>query len=147
MSQEGDVLLYQTVDNGDVIVENGLIRMTGSFETAVYLSLFGGNEDDDGRADNAFNWWGNIDEVDTANQLRSETQNLLQSIPATSGNLLKIEDAASRDLKWFIDKKIASSVEVTATIPAINKILITIVIVAEGIESNFEFVENWKASL
>lgn len=146
MSQQGDVLLFQTTDNGEINVENGLVEMSGGLETAAYLSMFGGNEDDDGLSENGSNWWGNLDEIDPVQQYRSETQHLLQSIPATTGNLRRIEDAANRDLAWFVEQKIASSVTVIATIPGLNKIKIVINIDALGEESSFEFVENWKVS-
>ena len=146
MSQQGDVLLFQTTDNGEINVENGLVEMSGGLETMAYLCMFGGNEDDDGLSDNGLTYWGNLDEIDPAMQYRSETQHLLQAIPATTGNLRRIEDAANRDLKVFTEKKIASSVTVVATIPGLNKIKIVINIDALGEESSFEFVENWKVS-
>ena len=140
-----DVLLFQTTDDGEINVENGIVKLSGGLETAAYLSIFGGNEDDDGRDLNPFNWWGNIGVIDKAEQYHSKTQNLLQSIPAIPNNLIRIEDAAKSDLKWFIDKKVASSIEVLASIPALNKIKLVINITADGIESSFEFTENWKA--
>tara|TARA_R110000737_G_scaffold290683_1_gene297279 strand:- start:4679 stop:5125 length:447 start_codon:yes stop_codon:yes gene_type:complete len=143
--QQGDVSLFQTDDDGNITVEGGIVTMSGGLETSAYLSLFGGNEDDDGRADNQANWWGNIDEVDPAREYHSETQNLLQALAATTGNLRRIEDAANRDLSWFSTNKIASSVNVVASIPGINRIKLTIDIEAQGEESSFEFVENWKA--
>ena len=146
MTQQGDVLLFQTNDDGDINVENGLVEMSGGLETMAYLCLFGGNEDDDGLSENGLTYWGNLDEIDPAMQYRSETQHLLQAIPATTGNLRRIEDAANRDLNVFIEKKIASSVTVVATIPGLNKIKIVINIDALGDESSFEFVENWKVS-
>jgi len=146
MAQQGDVKLFQTVNDGEITVVNGVVEMSGGLETAAYLSLFGGNEDDDVRGSNPFNWWGNLDEVDPVRQYRSETQHLLQAIPATTGNLLRIEDAANRDLAWFLDERVASSVTVEATIPALNRIQITIDIEANGEESSFVFTENWKAT-
>ncbi len=143
--QQGDVSLFQTDDEGDITVEGGIVTMSGGLETSAYLSLFGGNEDDDGREDNPANWWGNIDEVDPTKEYHSETQNLLQALPATTGNLRRTEDAANRDLSWFITSKVASSVTVSASIPGINRIKLTIDIEAQGEESSFEFVENWKA--
>jgi phage gp46-like protein len=146
MTQQGDVLLEQTNDDGEITVENGLVQMTGKFETAAYLSLFGGNEDDDGRPDNEKTFWGNLSEINPSFKLVSETQHLLQSIPATSSNLKRIEDAVKRDLQWFLNEKIASSVDVTVTIPALNRIKIVININAIGKESQFEFVENWRSN-
>lgn len=134
-NQQGDVNLFQTDDDGDITVVGGIVTMVGGLETSAYLSLFGGNED-------LSNWWGNIDADDKSKEYRSETQNLLQSIPATTGNLRRIEDAANRDLAWFITDKVASSVAVVVTMPALNKIKITVNI--DG--GSLEFVENWKAS-
>jgi phage gp46-like protein len=147
MSQQGDVKLFQTNDDGDITVTGGVVEMSGGLETAAYLSLFGGNEDDDGRDDNPNNWWGNLDEDDPAAIYRSETQHLLQAIPATSGNLSRIEDAAKRDLSWMIDNRIASTITVSASIPALNRVKLSITIEANGKESSFEYVENWRASV
>lgn len=146
MSQQGDVLLFQTNDDGEITVTNGIVQMTGSFETAAYLSLFGGNEDDDGSKDNPQTWWGNLGIVDAAEKYVSETQNLLQAIPATSANLLRIEEAVKRDLQWFLDLSIASSVTVVVSIPALNRLKVVVRIEAQGEESEFTFVENWKAA-
>ena len=144
--QQGDVSLFQTDDDGNIEVEGGVVKMSGGLETSVYLSLFGGNEDDDGRVDNQANWWANIDEVDPAREYHSETQNLLKALAASSGNLRRIEDAANRDLSWFITNKVSSTVNVVASIPGINRIKLTIDIGAQGEETSFEFVENWKVS-
>lgn len=143
--QQGDVLLRQINDDGEIEVVNGVTTMSGGLGTAAYLSLFGGNEDDDGRKDSPKTWWGNLLEVDPAKKYVSETQHLLQSIPVISANLRKIEDAAKKDLDWFLASKVASSVTVLATIPGLNKIKIKVDIEARGEESTFEFTENWKA--
>lgn len=144
--QQGDVLLFQTDDDGEIIVENGLVEMSGGLETMAYLAMFGGNEDDDGRPNNPANWWGNFDEIDPAKQYRSETQNLIQALPASTGNLRRIEKAAERDLAVFTEKNIASFVSVAASIPGINRIKIAVKITANGVETSFNFVENWKVS-
>ena len=144
--QQGDVSLFQTDDGGEITVEGGIVAMSGGLETAAYLSMFGGNEDDDGSQDSSQGWWANLDEPDTAKRYRSETQHLLQALAATTGNLIRIQDAAIRDLAWFLSEKVASSVGVVASIPGINRLKLTIDIQAIGEESRFEFVENWKAS-
>ncbi|MCH9712744.1 MAG: hypothetical protein K0U20_08990 [Proteobacteria bacterium] len=142
-----DVLLYQTNDDGEINVENGVIEMAPGLDNAVYLSLFGGNEDCSARPNCPFTWWGNISEDDDAFKYKSETLFLLKGLPATTGNLHRIEQAAIRDLNWLITNKVASTVLVTVSIPALNRVKILVNIEAEGMESNFEFVENWKASL
>jgi phage gp46-like protein len=140
-----DVLLFHTSDGGDVTVENGQFVMSDGLETAAYLSLFGGPERDDGLAATAkYSWWANLGEVDEKRKYRSETQALLRSLPATSSNLRRLEDAAERDLAWFTEE-IADSVEVTATIPALNRVQLNVVIVIGGKRIGMVFAEDWKA--
>jgi len=76
-----DVYLFQTNDDGEICIENGIVSLTGGLDTAAYLSLFGGNEQDDGSQNTSLNYWGNILENDKAFQYRSQTQYLLRSIP------------------------------------------------------------------
>lgn len=142
-----DVLLFQTNDEGNILIENGDVVLSSGLETAAYLSLFGGNEEDDGRPDNPLTYWGNLDETDPAKQYRSETQYLLHALPATSGNLLKVEAAAGRDLAWMIENGAASAVTVIAALVGLNRVSIKISIIAEGLETEFEFVQNWKAEV
>lgn len=137
MNQQGDVKLFQTLDDGDIEVEGGIVAMDGGLEGAVFISLFGGNQD--GSA-----YWGNRLELAKARQLVSETQTLLHTIPATPFNLRRIEEAAKRDLNWVIDERAASSVEVSASIPSLNRIRLHVKVSAQGGESTFIFAENWK---
>lgn len=124
MQQQGDVKLFQTSDNGEIEVERGIVTMSGGLETAAYLSLFGGSD-----------WWGDP-------QQNSETETLLESIPTVTANLRRIEEAALRDLQWFIDDGVASSVTVSAGIPGVNKVKLEIQID----QDQLSFIENWKAS-
>jgi phage gp46-like protein len=142
--QQGDVNLYHSTDDGEINILGGIVEMSGGLATAAYLSMFGGNENDDSLSENHLSWWGNLNESDSVKKYRSETQNLLRSIPATSGNLIRIEDAAKRDLSWFITEKVASSISISVSIPGLNSVKIVVKIEANGIESTFEFVENWK---
>ena len=130
-----DVLLFQTIDNGEIELTDGVVGMTSSFRTAVYLSLFGGSD-----------WWGNVDETTPARQYNATTQTLLEALPPASRNLLRIEEAAKADLAWFISEGAASSVEASASIPAVNQVKLVISIRADGQESDFEFIENWKTN-
>lgn len=146
VNQQGDVSLFQTSDGGDISVANGIVAMTGGLSTAVYLALFGGNEDDSGLKNDPRNWWGNLDETQPARRHRSETQHLIFSLPPTSANLLRIEDAAKRDLRFLLTEKIASSADVSASIPALGRLRLHIAVTADGVESLFTFTENWKAA-
>lgn len=141
-----DVLLYQTNDNGEIEIESGLVTLTPGLDTAAYLSLFGGNWKDDGSQNNRETWWGNLNETEPAKRYRSETQYLLGTLPATSRNLRRIEDAAARDLQWLLDEAIASSLTVSASLIGLNCVKIEVIIRAEGDESQFNYTENWRAS-
>ncbi len=139
-----DVLLFQTNDNGEINVVGGIVELSSGLETAAYLSLFGGNEQDAGIDQDVQTWWGNIDESDPAKHYKSETQHLINILPANTGNMRRLEQATLRDLDWFVKEKIASSIGVVASIPDLNKVSIEILITAQGIEHVFNFTENWK---
>ena len=144
--QQGDVLLFQTNDDGDIIVEGGVVTMSGGLEVSAYLALFGGNEDDDSSQKTPNQYWGNLDENESSRKYRSKTQFLLSTIPPIPANLPQLQDAATNDLDFFITDKIASSVNVVVSMPGLNRVKFVITIEAQGFESEFEFVENWKAS-
>lgn len=146
--QQGDVKLIQTADDGDLAsVTNGLVEMSGGLETAAYLSLFGGNIDDDGSDDTSLSYWQNIMETQPERQYRSQLQYQQNRIPLTTANLVKFEEAAYTDLQWFLTQNIASEVTVTASIPGVNRLKLVININAEGELSEFEFTENWEADI
>lgn len=123
-----DVLLFQTNDGGEIEVLAGTFTLDDTPATAAYLSLFGGNEKDDGSASTtAKQWWANLLTEDEDEHLRSETQNLLQSLPAVTANLRKLEDAAARDLDWMIGA-LDAEITVSATMPALNRVDLAIVL-------------------
>jgi len=144
--QQGDVAMFQTDDGGEIVVENGVVMMNDGLETAVYNSLFGGNELDSGDQDNPYQWWGNADETQPDRKIRSRTQYILKGIPATSANLRRIEEAARNDLQWMLDTGTATEIDVEASIPQPNRLRIVMDVVAAGLERNIEFLENWKAA-
>jgi phage gp46-like protein len=147
VGQNGDVYLFQTIDDGEMDIENGIVTMSAGLDTAVYLSLFGGNYEDDGSYQNQYEWWGNRSETIPSHKYRSETQALLRSIPISSGNIIRMEAVAVRDLNWILEERIADKIDVTVTIPGIDQVTFDIRITAQGVETKFSFTENWRASL
>lgn len=141
-----DVLLTHTPDGGEITIENGRVALTNGIETAVYLSLFGGNEEDSGaQGDDRIQWWGNLTETDPARIYRSETQHLLRSIPAIPANLRRIEGAVGRDLAWMAGDVVAAA-NVTASMPGLNRIHIDIQLeLADGRRVPLVFEEAWGA--
>lgn len=142
-----DVLLFHTVDGGEIEFIGGEPTMSDGLETSAYLSLFGGNDDDanlDGTAH--LQWWGNLGENDGSKHYRSETQYLLKSLPATSANLRRLEDAVKRDLSWMLSE-FAKNVSCGVSIPALNRAQIELGIeVKSGTKYRFVFTEGWGAA-
>jgi len=128
MRQEGNVRIFQLDDGGDVSLTARLFDMDSGLDSAAYLSLFGGPVD----------WWGNIGAVPEL-QYRGEFAKLLEEVPATTGNLRRLEDAALRDLKWFKDTGLATEVAVAATMPALNRVTLTVQIDQWGTQ----FAATW----
>ena len=145
--QQGDVYMFNTVEGGNIQIENGVTTMSGGLETTAYLSMFGGNEDDDLSSTTINQWWGNGLETDPANTYRSETQHLMTRLPATSSNLLRLEEAAGRDVAWMKDKGLVTSIAAEATIPELNRVMIALDMDVEGEEIRITFLENWKADI
>lgn len=114
-----DVLLYHTDDGGEVNIDSGDdIELTDRLDTAVYLSLFGGNEDDDGsEATSRLGWWGNIGENNPDRRLVSRLQALLRKLAVTSGNLRLVSEAAEADLAWLVTTGVVSEVRVVVSLP------------------------------
>ena len=135
-----DVRIAQTPDGGEIALDNGIIVMGDDVASALYLSMFGGNTDDPGAGDTTKTWWGNIDETDPARQYRSKTQHLLQSIPSTSANLKRIQEAVASDIAWASEDGTLKDVQIFVGIPGLNRVKIRI-------DSNVgasEFVELWE---
>ncbi len=141
MAQQGDVLLSQTLDDGEISVVGGVVEMTDDLQTAILLSMFGGNEDDDGQNATA-NWWGNIAETEPSKTYRSETQFLTNFLPANSVNRIRVEDAAVRDLQWMLDDGVAIAVEVTVVLPGNNLYRIFGVVETETKSTAFDVEVN-----
>jgi phage gp46-like protein len=147
MTQQGDIALRQTVDGGDITLIDGFIEMSGGLETAVYLSLLGGNEQDEGRLNNPLQYWGNFIEDLPERQYRSRFQHLLASLPAVSSNLRRLEDAALLDLKWMLDTRVVTETFVTLALVSADRVQATIEINADEGRIRLEFWANWKAEL
>lgn len=121
-----DVLLFQTEDDGEILIPTGDdVTLTNGFETADYLSLFGGNLEDDGtQATERQQWWGNVGETTSARRQRSSFQALIENGVLTSSLLPRLERAAESDLAWKLGDGLAESIKVTVSVPARNRVLV-----------------------
>ncbi len=118
-----DVLLSHTEDGGEINILNGLVEVTDTMETAVYLSLFGGTD-----------WWGNLDEATQFARYIAQTGGLVSGLAWTSPNLVRIRDAVLRDLRWLTAGGYATLVEVEVTVPELDNLLIEVRIDTERYE-------------
>lgn len=118
-----DVALRQIEEGAELECVNGQITLDEGLETAAFLSLCGGSDDDSGLdGDKPRQWWGNLLETDPARHLRSQFQFLLNTIPLTPANLGRFEDAAIADLTWMLDSGLASFVGASASMPERNTV-------------------------
>jgi hypothetical protein len=122
-----DALLIQTPDGFNITVSEGLIEMTAGIQTAVLLSLVGGNEDD-ARDDSTehLQYWANFGETVEDRKLRSETLYLLNRLPVTSGNVAALEDAMNRDLAWLLASGIVSDLTTSGRISGPKRVEFTV---------------------
>lgn len=136
-----DVRLYQTNDGGDIVYTQGNpVMLSVGFETAAYLSLCGGNIDDDGSAGtDALQWWGNRTETDPVKQYRSKFLGAVQASQNLASDITRIEEAAASDLAWFVTEGVADDVAVSATVPNYNRIDIKVDIQVGDNEYSFVF--------
>jgi phage gp46-like protein len=147
LTDRGDVLLFSTLDGGEINVESGIVEMTDGFETAVYLSLAGGNKKDDGtESTKKYEWWGNkLESNNPERKLTSRFQNILFGFPATPANLKKIEAAGKQDLEWMFTDKIADSIVFESSLPEKNRLEVKVVILKDDsklFETKFSL--NWR---
>jgi len=136
--QQGDVLLYQSFDGGELAIEGGVVQMTQAHETMAYLALFGSNELDDGSESTAhLQWWGNEGEPPEY-QYRNKFNSLLYGVPLNSENLLEMQAAAQSDLDVAF-AGIADSVEVALSITQPKRVKVSIQInLPDGTSVPFE---------
>jgi len=140
-----DVRLYCTADGGEIDIVNGQLVLADGLETAAYLSMFGGNEDDSGtESDDPLQWWGNWSETEEARKCRSQTQHVLIGMPLTSGNLILLEEAAQADLAWMLDY-FATDVVVSARVVAPREVELTVEIEVGDSRYTFTFETPWNA--
>lgn len=139
-----DAQLYQTVDGGEIRYVNGQLVTDDGLATSFYLSMFGGNIDDDAtEATEAEQWWGNLIEGEPTRRYRSRTQHIIQSLPLTTGNLRTLEDAVMYDLAWTKETGLVSDLAARASIPARNTVRIDVNAEVDGKVIPFQFVKPW----
>lgn len=128
---QGDVLLFQTTDGGEITVENNQIKLTEGLETAVYLSLF--SPDD---------WFLNNIAETNEEKLSSETEQVIRNKPNVSKNYGLLEQAINNDLKWLTAGKYADAITVSVSSNQINRVNINLTVDSTVISFNVGWASN-----
>ena len=130
---EGDVLLIETPDGGDIVLEDGCIKACKDFSTAVYLSLFGGNKDDAGTVKNRHTWWANtFKETPESEKVVSRFQAVITGLPLSVKNIRKAETAAALDLEWLKSDGVADEIIAAGKTKGRNSFVLRIEIKNKG---------------
>lgn len=120
--QRGDILFYNTLDGGEIIVSNGVTEMTQAYEPAITICLGGGNVEDANTVETKkYEYMGNEDEPDE-NKLRSRFNSLINSgRPVTSQLIRDLGEAAALDILDCFASIGAKSVKSTVASDGKNK--------------------------
>jgi len=147
MDFNGDLLLIDTPDGGDIEIIDGVFTGDPGIATAVYISLFGGNKDDAGKIKTNSTWWGNtLEGTAEAEFIVSRFQHIITALPLTVKNMQAAEAAALLDLQWIIDQGVADTILAEGRVGERSKFVLTINILKNG-DSIFEsgFQTSWAA--
>jgi len=131
-TQEGDVLLFQTLDDGDLSITEGIVEMTGGLETAVYLSLFSPED-----------WFCNEAAQTPEHRLTSRTNDFINNKPQSSKNYQLLVQAVEADLKWLTKDKLAKSVSASVSSDGLNRVMIGVVIEQDSSSTNLNIPVEW----
>lgn len=111
------------LESGDIEVMNSIITEDNTLESAVFLSLYGGNLRDSSRpSDDNIQWWGNT-VAEPEEQYRSKFQWTVDNIAITTGTLTQIGQAVRHDLAW-----IEGDIDVSVQLIAVSHIKVIIFI-------------------
>lgn len=113
---QGDIALFLDENGSYMKYRGGQPAMDGGWENAILISLF-----------TRQNWPGNIFFDENDQKVGSDFEDIC-NCAITIANLNKIKNAAYRALKWMLDKKIASAIEINVRNPSGNRIEILILI-------------------
>lgn len=131
-----DLALDISPDGADLVIDGDLKTDAGMAE-AVYLSLFGGSDDER-------EWWGNLLAETEDQKLVSRTQNLLRALPVTSANVTKIHDAVAADLQWITGETgFADELTIDVFIPEKNMCEIRIACAVSDQVFEWKFRKGW----
>lgn len=111
--QEGDIKLNDFLNGSDSELENGILSMAGGFDTAVYISLFGSENN---------NEWMNLF-FDENEKIESKAITFIKSNALTLQNLQKAQKYFENDLNWLKKINACDTIRVSYKQENINAII------------------------
>jgi phage gp46-like protein len=152
-----DLKIIENFNGGDVVYIGGDFRLTHSFDTMVYLALFGGNVEvlsgnQNNTNGNTFNgteyqnvdWWGNtlLMQETPSTKYVSLTEKTLSSVAMTSSSIEKIKRAVIEDLNFMSQ---FANISVSVSIIGVDRYIIFIRIERPMNLESQEFTYIWNA--
>jgi phage gp46-like protein len=132
---DGDPLIYDSGDGGDLLIVGGQPMMSSGLENAVYLSLLVDA-----------NWWGN--DVDPATPGATGSKFFLPLIgraKLTPSLLIDAEKAADADLAWMVSDGVAKSVDVDCTMVDVGLMGVVVTVTEpDGDVTTVKWKLNWS---
>lgn len=128
---DGDPILIDNGDGGDLVIVNGQPEMDDGLQNAVFISLFTDKS-----------WWANSILPDNE-QTTSELSTLDRSV-LTNKTRLDAEEYARQALSWMVSDGLASKISVSAEIVAIGVLGLIITIEQPGKQSTVRYKINWE---
>lgn len=110
-----DLLMIETGEGGDIVLEGNDLLQDYNFETMIYLSLFGG-----------YSYWANGVALEGTQEFTSLTERTMQEVSLNSAGRLKIENAVKSDLSFLTEAIPGTTLSVVAKIVSDDKIEIEI---------------------
>ena len=148
---EFDLKVIETQNGGDLVLLGNDLALDETFETMIYLAMFGGNVQASTSPDRLpteqdASWWGNaLLYADTPSlQFNSLTERTLNTTPITSAGLIKMRQAVQSDLEFM---KEFAEVVVTVTSPKVDTVNIDILVTKPANLQQQRFVFIWDATL
>lgn len=127
-----DIYLKPTEAGPDLLLVNGLPRLTGGLDNMVYILLMTGA------------WWGNA-ETNADNRLTSRIPQIMASQPLTNKARLDIIKEAETVLNALITQGIAETITVEAEIPSRGTLYMSVKVDEPNRDEtqNFIYALNW----
>ena len=132
--------LYGT---GDIVFTGGDLERDEELTTAVLMSIYTDQRDDDSEfLDDRRGWWGDL--TTDADEIGSKVWRL-QREKITQENLTSLKQYLEDCLAWMVEDGVANSVEAEVERADINKVYARIVISKGENELVIKFTDLWEA--